>query len=74
MHLPAALGFLANGIFLAIIANGVIGISLVWDKVLLNRPETKSLPNYIFWLGAISIFGAFFSFRSDSTCRPFILR
>ena len=57
MHLPAALGFLAIGTFLAIIANGIIGISLVWDKVLLNRPETKSLPNYIFWMGAISIFG-----------------
>jgi drug/metabolite transporter (DMT)-like permease len=57
MRLPAALGLLANGTFLAIIANGIIGISLVWDKVLLNRPETKSLPNYIFWLGAISVFG-----------------
>jgi uncharacterized membrane protein len=48
---------LHNGILIAIVAHGLIGISLVWDKVLLNRPETKSLPNYVFWLGAISIFG-----------------
>lgn len=57
MHLPAALGFLANGVFLAIIAHGLIGISLIWDKILLNQPATKSLANYVFWLGAISIFG-----------------
>lgn len=57
MHLPSALGFLANGTFLAIIAHGLIGISLIWDKILLNQPATKSLANYIFWLGAISIFG-----------------
>lgn len=53
MHLD----FLNSGILLAIIAHGLIGISLIWDKVLLQRPATKSLPNYVFWLGAISIFG-----------------
>lgn len=57
MHLPAALHFLENGVFLAIIAHGIIGISLIWDKVLLERPAMKSLANYVFWLGAISIFG-----------------
>jgi drug/metabolite transporter (DMT)-like permease len=57
MSLPAALDFLGNGVFIAIIANGLIGISLVWDKVLLKQPETKNLVSFVFWLGAISIFG-----------------
>jgi drug/metabolite transporter (DMT)-like permease len=46
-----------NGIAIAIIAHALIGISLVWDKVLLRRPETKNLLSYVFWLGFISIFG-----------------
>jgi len=49
--------FLHNGIFVAIIAHSLIGISLVWDKVLLKRPETRNLLSYVFWLGFISIFG-----------------
>lgn len=49
--------FLKSGFLMALIANALIGISLVWDKVLLRRPETKNLVNYVFWLGAISIFG-----------------
>lgn len=49
--------FLHNGVFMALIANGLIGISLIWDKVLLKRPETKNLVSYVFWMGAISIFG-----------------
>lgn len=57
MSLPAWLGFLHNGVFIAIIANALIGISLVWDKVLLKQPETRNLVSYVFWLGAISIFG-----------------
>ncbi|HLG99391.1 MAG TPA: hypothetical protein VKX49_23980 [Bryobacteraceae bacterium] len=50
-------GIVLNGILIAIVAHGLIGISLVWDKVLLNRPLTKNLASYVFWLGAISIFG-----------------
>jgi drug/metabolite transporter (DMT)-like permease len=46
-----------NGIFLAIIAHGLIGISLVWDKVLLKNPGTRNLASYVFWLGAVSVFG-----------------
>jgi drug/metabolite transporter (DMT)-like permease len=46
-----------NGILVAGIAHALVGISLVWDKVLLNRPLTKNLVSYVFWLGAISIFG-----------------
>jgi len=49
--------FLKSGVLIALIAHSLIGISLVWDKVLLRRPETKNLVNYVFWLGAISIFG-----------------
>lgn len=46
-----------NGILIATVSHGLIGISLVWDKVLLNRPLTKNLASYVFWLGAISVFG-----------------
>ena len=49
--------FVKNGILIAIIAHGLIGISLVWDKVLLKRRGTQNLFSYVFWLGAISIFG-----------------
>src|SRR5215467_11210737 len=48
---------LLNGVFVAIVAHGIIGTSLVWDKVLLRRPATSSLPSYVFWLGALSILG-----------------
>jgi drug/metabolite transporter (DMT)-like permease len=51
------LAFAHNGIFVAIIAHGLIGATLVWDKVLLRRPETRNLFAYVFWLGFISIFG-----------------
>lgn len=46
-----------DGVLLAVIAHGLIGISLVWDKVLLKRRETQNLISYVFWLGAISVFG-----------------
>lgn len=49
--------FIKNGVFMAIIAHGLIGISLVWDKILLKRPGTQNLFSYVFWLGAMSIFG-----------------
>jgi len=48
---------LLNGVLLAVIAHGLIGISLIWDKVLLKRPSARNLLPYVFWLGAISIFG-----------------
>lgn len=51
------LAFAHNGIFVAIIAHGLIGITLVWDKILLRQPETRNLVSYVFWLGFISIFG-----------------
>jgi drug/metabolite transporter (DMT)-like permease len=46
-----------DGVLIAIVAHGLIGISLVWDKVLLKRPGSRNLLSYVFWLGAISIFG-----------------
>ena len=50
-------GFALNGVLIAIIAHGLIGISLVWDKVLLQKRGTQNLVSYVFWLGAISVFG-----------------
>lgn len=49
--------FIKDGVFIAIVAHGLIGISLVWDKVLLKNPGTKNLVSYVFWLGSISVFG-----------------
>ncbi len=48
---------LLNGILVAVVAHVLIGASLVWDKVLLKRKGTQNLISYVFWLGAISIFG-----------------
>lgn len=55
MDLPKQIAL--NGILIGIVAHGLIGISLVWDKVLLQKRETRNLVSYVFWLGAISIFG-----------------
>jgi drug/metabolite transporter (DMT)-like permease len=60
------LSFVHDGVFVAIIAHGLIGITLVWDKILLRQPETRNLVSYVFWLGFISIFGLvliFFGFH-----------
>jgi drug/metabolite transporter (DMT)-like permease len=51
------ISFAKNGVLIALIAHGLIGFSLVWDKVLLKQPETRNLVSYVFWLGAISVFG-----------------
>lgn len=48
-----------NGFFIAVIAHGLIGFSLVWDKVLLKQPQTTDLASYVFWMGLISILGLF---------------
>ncbi len=50
-------GLVLNGVSIAIVAHALIGASLVWDKVLLQKRETKNLLSYVFWLGAISFFG-----------------
>jgi drug/metabolite transporter (DMT)-like permease len=46
-----------SGIWIAVVAHLLIGGSLVWDKVLLGRPKLQSVVNYVFWLGAMSVFG-----------------
>src|SRR5215469_8739585 len=51
---------------MSIVAQGLIGLSLLWDKVLLRKPATQNLVSYVFWMGAMSIFGsilAFFGFH-----------
>lgn len=46
-----------NGVLIAVVAHGLVGLSLIWDKILLKRKGTRDLSFYVFWLGAISIFG-----------------
>jgi len=58
--------FLRDGILMSIVAQGLIGLSLLWDKVLLRKPATQNLVSYVFWMGAMSVFGcilAFFGFH-----------
>jgi hypothetical protein len=55
-----------KGIWVAILAHGLVGVSLLWDKVLPRKPATQNLVSYVFWMGAMSIFGvvlAVFRFR-----------
>lgn len=51
------LDFTKDGALVAVIAQGLIGASLVWDKVLMKNPGTKNLFSYVFWLGSLSVFG-----------------
>ncbi len=55
--MDALLAPFRNGVFVAILAHTLIGLSLIWDKILLEQPETRSVVNYVFWLGAMSILG-----------------
>ncbi len=48
---------LENGVLIAIVAQAIVGLTLVWDKVLLKQTASQSVINYVFWLGAIGIFG-----------------
>jgi|SRR5690242_16600937 len=52
----------SNGFFTGVVAHGLIGISLVWDKILLKQNRSKSVVNYVFWLGALSMFGSILAF------------
>lgn len=51
------LQLLKNGALIAVLAHALIGVSLVWDKVLLKKRGTKNLFSYVFWLGSLSVFG-----------------
>jgi len=58
--------FIRNGILVAIAAHCLGGISLLWDKILLRKPATQNLLSYVFWMGAMSVFGiilVFFGFH-----------
>lgn len=46
-----------NGVLIAAVAQAMVGLTLVWDKVLLKQTHSQSVVNYVFWLGAIGIFG-----------------
>lgn len=46
-----------NGVLIAIVAHGLVGLSLIWDKILLKRKQMQNLVSYVFWLGALSILG-----------------
>ncbi len=46
-----------NGVFIAFIAHALLGLSLVWDKILLRQPKLGDVINYVFWLGAMSVLG-----------------
>jgi uncharacterized membrane protein len=59
-------GLSGSGLFIGAIAHTLIGVSLVWDKVLLCRRETRNVVSYVFWLGFLSFLGvgvAAFGFR-----------
>ncbi len=45
-----------NGIFWAILAEVLIGVSLVVDKLLLGDVPKRAMP-YVFWIGVLNIFG-----------------
>jgi len=44
-----------NGVLIAILGHGLVGLSLVWDKVLLGRRTATNVASYVFWMGAMSI-------------------
>lgn len=51
------MSLLQNGFFIATVAHALLGISLVWDKILLRQPKLGDVVNYVFWLGAMSVLG-----------------
>jgi drug/metabolite transporter (DMT)-like permease len=51
------MSLIENGLFIAIVAHALLGVSLVWDKILLGQPKLGDVVNYVFWLGAMSVLG-----------------
>ena len=51
------MSLIENGLFIAVIAHTLLGVSLVWDKILLGQPKLGDVVNYVFWLGAMSVLG-----------------
>lgn len=48
-----------NGIYIAIIAQVFLGISIVIDKYILHAKEGRKPISYVFWIGVLNIFGGF---------------
>jgi drug/metabolite transporter (DMT)-like permease len=53
------MSLIEKGFFIAVLAHALLGISLVWDKILLGQPKLGDVVNYVFWLGAMSVLGLF---------------
>ena len=51
---------MSNGIFIAIVAQVFLGISIVIDKYILHSKEGRRPISYVFWIGILNIFGAAF--------------
>ncbi len=51
----------------------MIGVSLVWDKVLLSQARHRSVVNYVFWLGGMSVFGAILAFFGMTIPRLWVI-
>ncbi len=47
----------STGVLIGALAHALIGVSLVWDKILLQQRETRNLVSYVFWLGSLGIVG-----------------
>lgn len=60
---------MSNGIFIAIFAQIFLGISIVIDKYILHAKEGRKPISYVFWIGALNVFGGallFFKFQTPS--------
>ncbi len=50
---------MSNGIFIAILAQIFLGVSIVVDKYILHAKEGRKPISYVFWIGILNIFGGF---------------
>lgn len=58
-----------NGIFIAILAQVFLGISIVVDKYILHSKEGRKPISYVFWIGVLNVFGGlllFYNFQTPS--------
>jgi uncharacterized membrane protein len=58
---------MTNGIFIAIIAQVFLGISIVVDKYILHSKEGRKPISYVFWIGVLNVFGVAFLFYKFQT-------
>ena len=60
---------MSNGIFIAIFAQVLLGVSLVVDKYILHVKEGRKPISYVFWIGILNVFGGlllFYKFQTPS--------